>query len=153
MFGKAIPPPLHLGTNFPLGEPPDFPQNTHFCLKVTQFGCAVVSNSFRPHGWQHARFPCPSPTPEAYSNSCLSCQRCHTIISSTVIPFSSCLPSFLPSGSFPMSQFFASGGQSIGISASTSVLPMNIQDGFPSGWTGWITLQCKRLENLLQHQS
>ena len=84
-----------------------------------------MSNSLWPHGLQHARLPCPSPTPGAYSNSCPSRQWCHPIISSSVVPFSACPQSFPASGSFPMSQFFASGGQSIGVSASTSVLPMN----------------------------
>ena len=93
-----------------------------------QFSCSVVSNSLRPHGLQHSRPPCPSPTPGAYSNSCLLSQWCHPTISSSVIPFSSHLYSFLASGSSQMSQFFASGGQSIGVSASASVLPMNIQD-------------------------
>ena len=106
-----------------------------------QFSRSVVSNSLRPHGLQHARLPCPSPTPRVYSNSCPLCQWCHPIISSSVVPFSSCLQSFPASGSFPMSQFFTSGGQSIGVSASASVLPMNIQDWFPLGLTGWIFLQ------------
>ena len=92
-------------------------------------------------------------TPRAYSNSCPSSQWCHPTISSSVIPFSFCLQSFPASGSFPMSQLFASGGQSIGVSASTSVLPMNIQDWFPLGWTGWIFLQFKELSSLLQHHS
>ena len=93
-----------------------------------------------PHGLQHARPPCLSPTLRVYSNSCPS-QWCHPTISSSVIPFSSCLQSFPASGSFQMSQFFARGGQSIGVSASASVLPMNTQDWFPLGWTGWISLQ------------
>ena len=95
------------------------------------------------HGLQHARFPCPSPTPEVYSNPCLLSWWCHLTISSSVIPFSSCLQSFPASGSFPMSQFFASGGQSIAVSASASILPMNIQDWFSLGWTGWISLKSK----------
>ena len=90
-------------------------------------GNSVVSDSLRPHGPQHARPPCPSPTPEVYSNSCPLSQCCHPTISSYVIPFSSCLQSFPASGALPMSQFFASGSQSIGTSASASVLPMNIQ--------------------------
>ena len=97
-----------------------------------------MSNSLWPHGLQHTRLPCPSPAPRAYSNSCPSSQWCHRNISSSVVPFSSCLQSFPASGSFPVSQFFASGGQSIGVSASASVLPVNIQDWFPLGWTGWI---------------
>ena len=110
-----------------------------FCS--VQFSRSVVSNSLKPHGLQHTRFPCPSPTPGAYSNSCPPSQWCHPTISSSVIPFSSCLQSFPASGSFQMSQFFVSAGQSIGVSASASVLPMNIQDWFPLGWTGWICLQ------------
>ena len=105
----------------------------------------VVSDSLQPHGLQHARSPCPSLTPRAYSNSCPSSQWCHPTTSSSVVPFSSHLQSFPASGSFPMSQFFTSGGQSIGVSASTSVPPMNIQDWFPLGLTGWISLQSKGL--------
>ena len=93
-------------------------------------------DSLRPHGLQHARLPCPSPTPRVYSNSHPSSQRCHPTISSSFTPFSSCFQSFPASRSFPLSQFFASGGQSIGVSASASVLPMNIQDWFPLGWAG-----------------
>ena len=96
-----------------------------------QFSCSVVSNSLRPHGLQHARPPYPSPTPGVYSNSCLFSRWCPPTISSSVIPFSSRLQSFPASGAFQMSQFFVSGGQSIGLSASVSVLPMNIQDWFP----------------------
>ena len=98
-----------------------------------QFSCSVMSNSLWRHGLQHARLPCPYPTPGALSNSSPLSHWCHPTISSSVIPFSSHLQSFLASGSFPMSQFFASGGQSIGASASASVLPMNIQDWFPLG--------------------
>ena len=93
--------------------------------------------SLLPLELQHARLPCPSQTPSAYSNSCLLSWWCHPTISSSVIPFSSCLQSFLALGSFSMGHFFTSGGQSIGVSASASVLPMNIQDWFPLGWTGW----------------
>ena len=113
-----------------------------------QFSRSVVSVSLRPCGLQHSRLPCPSPTPGAYSNSCPSCQWCHPTISYSVIPFSSCLQSFPASGSFPVSQFFTSSGQSIGVSASPSVLPMNIQDWFPLGWTGWISLQSKGLSGV-----
>ena len=102
-----------------------------------------MSNSLRPHGQQHARLPSPSPSPGACSNSCPLSQWCHPTISSSVIPFPSCLQSFPASGSFLMSQLFTSGGQSIGASASASVLPMNIQDWFPLGLTGLISLQCK----------
>ena len=105
-----------------------------------QFSHSVVSDSLWRHELQHARPPCPSPTPRVYSNSCPSSQWCHPAISSSVVPFSSCLQSFPALGSFPMSQFFASGGQSIGVSASASVLPMSIQDWSPLGWTGWISL-------------
>ena len=105
-----------------------------------QFSCSVVSDSLQPHESQHARPPCPSPTPGAYSNSYPSRQRCHPTISSSVVSFSSRLQSFPASESFPMSQFFTSGGQIIGVSGSTTVLPMNIQDWFPLGWTGWISL-------------
>ena len=103
-----------------------------------QFSCSVVSDSLRPHGPQHARHPCPSLTPGACSNSCPSSRWCHPTISSSVVPFSSCLQSFPASGFFQMSQFFTSGGHSFGVSASTSVLPMNIQDWSPLGWTDWL---------------
>ena len=108
-----------------------------------QFSCSIVSDSLRPHGLQHARPPCPSPIPGACSNSCPLSRWCHPTISSSVGPFSSCLQSFPASGSLQMSQLFALGGQNIGVSASASVLPMNIQDWFPLGWTGWISLQSK----------
>ena len=116
---------------------------------------SVMSKSLWPHGLQHTRLPCPSPNPETCSNSCPSSQWCHPTISSSVIPFSSCLQSFPASGSFPVSQFFALDGQSIGVSTSASVLPLNIQDWFPLGWTGWISLQPKEgtLKSLLQHHS
>ena len=116
-----------------------------------QFSCLVLSNSLRPHGLQHARPPCPSPTPEAYLNSCPLSQWCHLTISSSVVPFSSHLQSFPASESFPMSQFFTSGGQSIGVSASTSALPVNTQDWFPLGWTGWISLQSKGLSTVFSN--
>ena len=109
----------------------------------------VISGKFlRPHGLQHARLPCPSPTPGAYSNSCSLSQWCHPTIASSVVPFSSHLQSFPASGSFQMGQFFASGDQSIRGSASASVLPMNIQDWFPLGWTGWISLLFKGLSRV-----
>ena len=107
-----------------------------FGYQSTQFSCSVMSDSLWPHGLHYARLPCPSPTPRAYSNSCPSCQWCHPIISSSVVPFSSCLQLFPASRSFSMSQFFTSGGQSIEISASASVFPMNIQDWFPLGLIG-----------------
>ena len=118
---------------------PSKPPGKTFWVLV-QFSCSVLSDSLRPHGLQHARPPWPSPIFRVYSNSCPLSPWCHQIISSSVIPFSSCLQSFLASGSFQMSQFFASGGQSIGVSASASVLPMNIQDWFPLGLTGLILL-------------
>ena len=109
-----------------------------------QFSSVAQSTSnLQPHGLQHARLPCPSPTPQAYSNSCPSHQWCHPTISSSVVPFSSRLQSFPESGSFPGSQFFISGGQRIPVSASASVLPLNIQDWFPLGWTGMISLLSK----------
>ena len=106
-----------------------------------QFSHSVISDSSWPHALHQARIPCPLPTSRVCSNSCPSSWWCHPTISSSVIPFSSCLQSFPESGSLPMSQFFTSGGQSIGVSASASVLSMNIQDWFPLGWTAWISLQ------------
>ena len=111
-----------------------------------QFSRSVASDSLRPHGLQHTRIPCPSPTPEACSNSCPSSGWYHPTMSSSVVPFSSCLHSFPLSGSFPVTQLFTSGGQSMGASASASVL--NIQDWFPLGWTGWISLQSNRLSRV-----
>ena len=116
------------------------------CPRSVQFSPSTMSNSLRPHGLQHATLPGPSPFPRTCSNSCPLSQWCHPTISYSVIPFSSCLQSFPASGTFPVSQFFALGGQSIG--ASASVLPMNIQDWFPLGWTGWISLQCKGLSRV-----
>ena len=113
-----------------------------------QFSHSVLSHSLGPHGLQHTRLPCPSPAPGVCSNSSTSSQWCHPAISSSVVPFSSCLQSFPVSGSFPMSQFFTSGGQSIGVSASASVLPVNIQDWFPLGWTDWISLESKRFSRV-----
>ena len=115
---------------------------------MIQFSPSVLSKSLQPHRLQHTNLPCPSPTPGACSNSCSLSQWCHPIISSSVSPFSSCLQSFPASGCFPMSQFFASGGQSTGASASASVLPMNMQDWFPLGWTGLISLQSKGLSKV-----
>ena len=116
-----------------------------------QFSCSVVSDSLRPHELQHASPPCLPPTPRVHSNSCPSSGWCHPAISSSVIPFSSCPQSLPASGSFPMSQLFASGGQSTGVSASASVLPMNTQDRSPLGWTGWISLQSKRLSRVFSN--
>ena len=116
-----------------------------------QFSRSVMYDSLLPHESQHARSPYPSPTPGVYSNSCPSSQWCHTTISSSVIPFSSCPQSLPASGSFPMSQLFASGGQSIEVSASASVLPMNTQDLSHLGWTGWISLQSKGLSRVFSN--
>ena len=118
---------------------------------IVQFSCSVVSNSLWPHEPQHARPPCPSPAPGVYPNSCPSSRWCHPTISSSVVPFSSCPQSFSASGSFPMSQLFTSGGRSTGVSASTSVLPMNTQDWSPLGWTGWIFLQSKGLSRVFSN--
>ena len=118
---------------------------------LIQFSLSVVPNSLQLHGLQHARFPCPSATPRACSNSCPLSRWCHPTISSSVIPFSSCLQSFPALGSFSVSQFFTSGGQSIGVSASTSVLPVNIQDWFPSGLTSLISLQSKGLSRVFSN--
>ena len=110
-----------------------------------------MSNSLRPHELQHPKPPCPSPTPRVYSNSCPSSRWCHPAISSSVVPFSSCPQSFPASGSFAMCQLFTWGGQSIGVSASASVLPMNTQDSSPLGWTGWISLQSKELSRVFSN--
>ena len=127
-----------------------------FSLVVTsggsvQFSCSVVSYSMQPHGLQHTRPPCPSPTPGVYPKSCPLSWWCHPTISSSVVPFSSHLQSFPASRSFSMSQFFTSGGQSIGVSASASVLPMNIQDWSPLGWTGLTSLQSKGLSRVFSN--
>ena len=122
-----------------------------FIFFSVQFGCSVVSNSLWPHGLLHVRPPCPSPMTGVYSNSCPLSRWCHPITSSSVVLFSSWLKSFPVSGSFQMSQFFTSGGQSIGVSASTSVFPMNIQDWFPIGLTGWISLQSKGLSRVFSN--
>ena len=120
-------------------------------LNLVQFNHSVMFDSLQSHRLQHARPPCPSPILGVYSNSCPLSRWCHPTISSSVIPFSSCLQSFPASRSFQMSQFFASGGQSIRLSASTSVLPMNIQDWSPLGWTGWISLQSKGLSRVFSN--
>ena len=120
-------------------------------ISPVQFSCSEVSDSLQSHGLQHTRHSCPSPTPRVYSNSCPLSRWCHPNVSSSVIPLSSRLQSFPASGSFTMSQFFTSGGQSTRVSASTSVLPMNIQDWFPLGWTGWISLQFKELSRVFSN--
>ena len=116
-----------------------------------QFSHSVMSNSLRPHESQHARLPCPSPMPGAYSNSCPLSWWCHPTISFSVMPLSSYIQSFPASGSFQMSQFFALGGQTIGVSASASVFPMNIQGWYPLGWTGWICLWSKGLSRVFSN--
>ena len=125
---------------------PDSPESTS-----VQFSRWVVSDSLRPNGLQHTRPPHPSPPPRACSNSCPSSQWCHPTNSFSVVPFSFCLQSFPATGSFPVSQFFTSGGQSTGASASASVLLMNIQDWFPLGWTGLMSLQSKGLSRVFSN--
>ena len=116
-----------------------------------QFSCSVMSDSLRPYESHQARPPCPSQTPEVYPNSCPSSQWCHPAISSSVIPFSSCPQSLPVSGSFPVSQLFARGGQSTGVSASASVLPVKTQEWSPLGWTGWISLQSQGLSRVFSN--
>ena len=116
-----------------------------------QFSHSVVSNSLRPHEPQHTRLPCPIPTPRVHSSPCPLSRWCHPTISYSVVAFSSCPQTFPASGSFPMSQLFVSGGQSVRVSASTSVLPMNTEDWSPLGWTGWISLQSKGLSRVFSN--
>ena len=123
------------------------PQN----FSSVQFSHSAVSTSLQPHGLQHTRLPCPSPTPRVYSKLMSIESVCHPTITSSVVPLSSCLQSLPESGSFQMSQFFTSGGQSTGVSASASVLPMNTQDWSPLGWTGWISLQSKGLSRVFSN--
>ena len=127
----------------------DFKIDTALSVHFTSV--AQLSDSLQPHGTYHARPPCPSPSPRVYPNSCPLSRWCHPTISSSVIPFSSCTQSFTASGSFQICQFFASGGQSIGISASTSALPVNTQDWSPLGWTDWISLQSKGLSRVFSN--
>ena len=123
----------------------------HVQFSSVQFSHSVVSDSLRPHESQHARPPCPPPTPEVHSNSCPSSQWCYPAISSSVIPFSSCPQSLPASESFPVSHLFPSGDQSIGVTASASVLPKNTQDWSPLGWTGWTSLQSKGLSRVFSN--
>ena len=116
-----------------------------------QFSRSIVSDSLRPHELQHARPPCPSPTPGVHTNPCPSSRWCHPAISSSVFPFSSCPQSLPASESFPVSQLFTWGGQSTGVSALASVLPKNTQDWSPLGWTGWISLQFKELSGVFSN--
>ena len=120
-------------------------------ISSVQFSRSVMSDSLRPHESQHARPPCPSPSPGVHSNSRPSSQWCHPVISSSVVPFSSCPQSLPASESFPVSQLFAWGGQSTGVSALASVLPKNTQDWSPSEWTGWISLQSKGLSRVFSN--
>ena len=120
-------------------------------FSLVQFSHSVVSNTLWPHGLQHTRLPCPSPTPGACLKSCPLSRWCHPTISSSVVPFSSCLQSFPASGSFQMSQLFTSGGQSIGGSALASFLPKNTQGWSPSEWIGWISLQSKGLSRVFSN--
>ena len=130
-----------------------FPKYTKSSYQFSSVQSLSRVRHLRPHEMQHARPPCPSPTPGVHPNSSPSSRWCHPVISSSVIPVFSCPQSLLASGPFPMDQLFAWGGQSIGVSPSTSVLPMNTQDWSPLGWTGWISLQSKGLSSLLQHHS
>ena len=120
-------------------------------VSSVQFSCSVMSDSLWPYQSQHARPPCPSPSPRVHSNSHPSSRWCDPAISSSVVPFSSCPQSLPASGSFPVSQLFTWGGQSTGVSASASVLPMNTQDWSPLGWTGWISLQSKGLSRVFSN--
>ena len=120
-------------------------------ISSVQFSCSIMSDSMQPRGLKQGRLPWPSPTPRVYWNSCPLNQCCHPTISSSVVPFSSCLQFFPASGSFQMSQLFTLGGQSIGVSASASVLPKNTQDWSPLGWTGWISLQSKGLSRVFSN--
>ena len=125
----------------------------YLLIRSDQISLSVVSDSLRPHESQHTRPPCPSPTPGVHSDSCPSNQWCLPAISSSVVPFSSCPQSLPASESFPMSQLFAWGGQSTGVSALASFFPEKSQGWSPSEWTGWISLQSKGLSSLLQHYS
>ena len=154
LSGQGLAPPLHRGVSVHRGQSPALQPGTYLSpaskpeFSSVQFSHSVMSNSLQPHELQHTRPPCLSPTPRVYPNSCPSSWWWHPTISSSLVPFSSCPQSFLASGSFQRSQLFTSGGQSIGISASTSVLPMNTQDWSPLGWTGWISLQSKGLSRV-----
>ena len=139
------------------GENSNSKRCTHLCVHYStiydsqHMFSSLVSDSLWPHGLLHARLPCPLPAPGACSNSCPLSQWCHPTISSSILPFSSCLQSFPASRSFPMSQFFTAGGQNTGVSAPASVLPMNIQDWFPLGLTGWISLLSKGLSRVFSN--
>ena len=134
-----------------LWQPAGRKTQSKYSFSSVQFSHTVMSDYLWPHELQHARPPCPLPTPGVHPNSCPLSQWCHPTISSSVLPFSSCPQSFLASGSFQMSQLFISGGQSIGDSAAASVFPMNILDGFSLGWTGWISLLSKGLSRVFSN--
>ena len=131
----------------------------YLCLNIVfnkksssvQFSCSIVSELLQPHELQHARLPCPSPTPKVHSNSYPVSRWCHAAISSSLVPFFSCPQSLPASESFPMSQLFVWGGQSIGVSALASVLPKNTQDWSPLEWTDWISLQSKGLSRVFSN--
>ena len=129
------------------------PQNNNLLKNFSsvQFSCSAASDSLWPHESQHDTPPCPSPIPRVHTDSCPSSQWCHAAISSSVVLFSSCPQSLPASQSFPVNQHFAWGGQTFGVSASASVLPMNTQDWFPLGWTGWISLQSKGLKRVFSN--
>ena len=149
-MGHLFDTPPQQSAQFSLWQWPSQPSLLKTVTSV-QFSHSVVSNSLQPLGLQHARLPCPSPTPGACSNSCPSSLWCYPTISFSVVSFSSCLQYFAASGAFPMSQFFISVDQSIGSSTSTSVLPMNIQDWFLLGWAGLISLQSKGLSRVFSN--
>ena len=140
-----------LAWEIPRTEESGWLQSVGWQKTSVQFSRSVMSNSLRPHGLQHARPPCPSPTPGVHSDSRPSSRWCHPAISSSVIPFSSCPQPLPASQSFPMSQLFAWGGQSIGVSALASFLPKNTQDSYPLEWTGWISLQSKGLSRVFSN--
>ena len=132
-------------------SPKTWKSAVYWCFSSVQFSHSVMYDSLWPHESQHSKPPCPSPTLGVHSNSCPLSQWCHPAISSSVVPFSSCLQSLPASESFPMSQLFTWGGQSIGVSASASFLPMNTQDWSPLEWTGWISLQSKGLSRVFSN--
>ena len=148
LFRWVGPYSVNLESNFLLMGGTVFPP---CCFSSVQFSPSVMSDSLQPHEPQHIRPPCPSPTPGVHPNPCPSSWWCHPTISPSAVPLSSCPQSFPALGSFPVSQLFTSGGQSIGVSASTSVLPMNNQDWSPLGWTGWISLQSKGLSRVFSN--
>ena len=154
-WGRNIPSKVHMAVcNFTHWQVSNILQNKSYLIfqfSSVQFSRSVVSDCLQPHDLQHARPPCLSPTPRVHSNSCPLSQWCHPAISSSVVPFSSCPQSLPTSESFPVSQLFSWGGQSTGVSALVSVLPMNIQGWSPLGWTGWISLQSKGLSRVFSN--